>query len=548
MFIKIQKYIKYVTAVIALLLLSFKFYDEDTLATVGTHKIKVEDFKSRYEEYLLTSGIKDNIVTRRSILQNMINEILLYYYDNNEKIFNNPEYLKELEWAKKQTILAFLKDREVYAKITASEQELRDAFLKTNQKIAARHLFAFTEQEADSIYNLVLNGASFDSLAKQIFTDSTLANNGGYIGYFSWGDMDPAFEEAAYNLNVGEISKPVKTKYGYSIIKVEDKVTRPIITEWEFQKKKNHMKQVIRLRKKRTAELEYLNKVVDLNKIIIDEDNLKMLYSKLINNENLETIRDKKICAAYNEKKYSIDELLNRIYEIPEFHRIKINSLESLKSAIKGIVTQDLLMNIAHEKNYHKDSEVISMIEKYNRNIFLKYKRNEIHNNYKFPDSAVYEFYKNNEIYFKAEPQYKIQEIILSNKKLADSLITLINGGEDFGKLAKKFSLRKTTAENSGVIDYSDLSQFGILKEYLIKGELNKVYGPVRYDNYYVIFKILDKKEGYIRDFNEVYNLAHRLLKKEKSKIIMQTYIEKLSSKVKVTLDEKKLSNIKINL
>lgn len=546
------KYKKNITivfiVVLSFLFAAYRFGEDSVLATVGTHKIYINDFIKRYEEYLFSTGIKDNIVTRRSILNNMINEILLYYYDDNTEIFNNPEYLKELKWARKQTILAFLKDREVYAKITAKEEELRDAFLKTNQKVAARHLFAFTDEEADSLYNLLKKGASFDSLAKQIFTDSVLANNGGYLGYFSWGDMDPAFEDAAYNMKIGEISKPIKTKYGYSIIKVEDKVTHPIITEWEFQKKKNHMKQVIRLRKKRTAELEYLNKVVDLNKINIDEGNLKMLYSKLINNENIETIREKRICAVYNEKKYSIDELLNRIYEIPKFHRIKINSLESLKSVIKGIITQDLLMNIAQEKKYDKDSEVISMIEKYNRNIFLKYKRNEIHNNYKFSDSAIFDFYKNNEIYFKTEPQYKIQEIIVNNKKLADSLITLINSGENFNGLAKKYSLRKITAENGGVIDYSNLSQFGILKDYLEKGELNKVYGPVRIENYFVIFKILDKKESQLKDFNEVYDLAHRLLKKEKSKFIMQTYIDKLSSKVKISLDEKKLSNIKINL
>ncbi|MEG8946390.1 peptidylprolyl isomerase [Rosettibacter firmus] len=540
----IRKHKNYLLILLLPVVLSFRVND-DVLAVVGNHKILVNEFKTRYEEFLLTSGIKDNIVTRRSILQNMINEILLYYYDDNKNIFNNPEYLKELNWAKKQTILAFLKDREIYAKIDATEEELRDAFLKTNQKVAARHLFAFTEEEADSLYKLVINGASFDSLAKQIFTDSILANNGGYLGYFSWGDMDPAFEDAAYSMKVGEISKPVKTKYGYSIIKLEDKVTRPIITEWEFQKKKSHMKQIIRLRKKRNAELDYLKKVVDLNKIFVDEQRLKTLFANLIQNKNLENPVSKEVCVKYENKSYTVNELKNRIDEIPEFHRIKINSLEALEAVVKGIVVQDLLMNLAKEKKYDINPEVITMIEKYNKNIFLKYKRAEIHNSFQFPDSAIFEFYKNNKIYFMTEPQFKIQEIIVSSKKVADSLFNLINKGEDFGKIAKENSLK--TAENEGVIEFSNLSQFGVLQDYLEKADLNKVYGPVKIENYYVIFKVLGKKESKLKDFNEVYDLAHRLLKKEKSKFIIQTYIDKLSMNVKINYDENKLSNIKIN-
>ena len=199
-----------------------KTKDEQPVASVGTHEITLGDFHTRYAEYLSSSGVKDNNKVRESVLSNMINEVALYYYDNNRDLFNNKDYKLEQEWSKKQTILAYLKDQEIYAKIQVSDKELREAFLRVNQKIAARHLFAQTEEEADNLYQLLMAGQDFKTLAKQVFTDSTLRNNGGYLGYFTWGDMDPAFEDAAFSLKVGEISKPVKTKYGYSIIKVED--------------------------------------------------------------------------------------------------------------------------------------------------------------------------------------------------------------------------------------------------------------------------------------------------------------------------------------
>ena len=60
--------------------------DERTLASVGDHKITLSDYSKRYNDYLLSTGAKDNIVVRKAILDNMINEILLYYYDTDDDI------------------------------------------------------------------------------------------------------------------------------------------------------------------------------------------------------------------------------------------------------------------------------------------------------------------------------------------------------------------------------------------------------------------------------------------------------------------------------
>ena len=228
-------------------------YDK-TLAEVGSKKIKLSDFEKRYENYLFSTGIKDNLPVREAILNNMINEILLKDYDDNKHVYSNHEFQKELTWTKNQMILAYLKDQQIYAKITATEEETREAFGRMNKKIAARHLFAETEAEANNLYELLKMGVDFDSLAAQIFTDSTLKYNGGFLGYFTWGDMDPAFEDAAFSLKVGEISKPVKTENGYSIIRVDDIVENPIVTESQFQQKKSQIERAIRIYKKKPAE------------------------------------------------------------------------------------------------------------------------------------------------------------------------------------------------------------------------------------------------------------------------------------------------------
>ncbi|MCX7875102.1 MAG: peptidylprolyl isomerase [Melioribacteraceae bacterium] len=524
-------------------------FDKNTiLASVGKKNITVGNFLTRYSDYIFSSGIKDNIVTRRSILNNMINEILLYHYDDNSNIFNNPEYKKELEWARKQTILAFLKDQEIFAKLTATESELRDAFFKTNMKVSARHLFAETEEEAENLYQLLQTGADFNQLAKQVFTDSTLQNNGGYLGFFTWGDMDPNFEDAAFKLNEGEISKPIKTKYGFSIIKVEKKIANPIITEDEFLRKKKHVERIVKMRKISSEEEKFINKIFDSNKLKINDSAINYIFENLSSINQIEKNNPPEFLyvVKYGNKNYSLNEVLQKINELPPFHRRKLNSVQNIKAIIKGFVLQDILLSMAIKKSYDKNPEVQKVISNYFDNIFLRYKREEVANAKVFPDSLIYKFYVDNPQYFMNENQINVQEIILDNKELADSLINEIKKGTNFGLLAKKFSLREWSAKNNGEIGLSDISKFGGIKDTLWKSETGNVVGPIKIQEMFGIFKILDKKNGDVKDFTEVKNLAHRLLKKEKSKPIMEEYIEKLRRKTTVVWDDKLLGSLEL--
>ncbi|MBI1936525.1 MAG: peptidylprolyl isomerase [Ignavibacteriales bacterium] len=521
---------------------------KDVIASVGTHKISLNDFLNRYEEYLASSGVKDNILVRRSVLNNMINELLLFYYDNNKKIFDDDEYQREIKWADKQTILSYLKDQEVYAKITATDEELRDAFAKSNEQIAARHLYAETEEEANNLYQLLQTGADFNELAKQVFADTTLSKNGGYLGYFSWGDMDPAFEDAAYSLRVGEISRPVKTRYGYSIIKLEDRFAKPLLTEDEFLRKKDHMSSVVRIRKKRASEIEFLNKIFDQDKFWMDKNILGNIYNNLTYSLKSSGEMSKKVYSSgtfikYGKKVYTQKEIEKWIENIPTFHKEKINSLETLSVVLKGLVIQDILFDAAVAKGYDKNEYVKNTIGKYHTNIFLRYKRREVSDNKSFPENEILEYYKNNSIYFLESPQVNLQEIIVKEKSLADSLHKKIIDGADFGMLAEKNSLREWSAKNKGIIGLSDINKFGFLKDTLASSDVNQIIGPFNIEGYYGIFKLLEKTESKVKSFESVKGEAERLLKKERSQQIIREYLNSLQSQVKIFVDDNLLGS-----
>ena len=522
--------------------------DDPILATVGDHKITLSEFSERYDNYLFSTGIKDNILVRNAILDNIINEILLYYYNFNENILNDPGFVNELEETRVRIILAYLKDQEVYTKITTTEQEIREAFSRVNEELAARHLFAKTEEEANNLYELAKMGVDFGLLAKQVFTDSVLQNNGGYLGYFTWGDMDPAFEDAAYSLKVGEISAPVQTAYGYSIIKLEDRITNPLLTESEFQRKKSHLENVVKMRKKEPSEVEYIDRLFDETRLTFNDESLEKILINLSVKKNTELGNigaQSQECVRYIDRVYSQAEIEHKISDLPSYYRNKINSIENLHSAIEGILLRDTLYNIAISKGYDTTKAVLDKIEKYKMNIFFNYKKDEIISNAQLPDSVVLKYYRDNINSFSKEPELNLQEILIDNEELADSIVNMINGGRDFGELARKYSLRKWTAENNGIMGYAPLSRFGNYKNLFWDSQVGEVIGPVKIENIFGIFKLLGKEDSKPIEFDTIKEEVTKASQFEAQTEIMKAYLTKIRDEVNIMVDKNLLGSFK---
>ena len=526
--------------------------DDPVVASINSHQIKSSQFTRRYINFLTATGIKDNYKSRKSVLNNMINEIMLYDYDDNKDVFDDAEYKRELEWTNKQTIISYLKDQEVYAKLTASDKELRDAFVKSNEELAARHLFAPTLEEADNLYQLLKIGISFDSLAKQTFTDSVLKNNGGYLGYFKWGDMDPTFEDTVFSMKIGDISRPVKTAYGYSIIKLEDRYIKPILTENEFQNEKSSLERNVKIRKKVPAEKAYIAKIFDWTKLNFYEKSLQNILNKISGNfiDGLEiknSTDEKEACVEYDGTEYTQHEIEQMLDEIPTYHYNKIVSIENLKSVIEGLLIQEKLIEIAKSKGYDKLPRVADAFKLIRTNLFMNYKRKHVVADWDIPDSLVAQFYNNNKHLFQTPQEINVQEIIVDDKFLADSLVNLLQSGADFSELAKSYSLRTWSAENGGVLGLAPLSKFGIFKQILWESPVKDVVGPLQIEDLYGIFRVLEKKESSPIELSIVKEDAKSMAKQERQNSFFIGYIDSLRENYDIRIDENILSNIKIH-
>lgn len=116
-----------------------------------------------------------------------------------------------------------LQEKAVTEEITVSEDEMKEYYAEYKPEIKARHILVKDEKTAKDMKAQLDKGADFEKLAKENSIDPGTVENGGDLGWFGPGQMVPEFEEAAYNLNVDEISKPVETQNGWHVIQLTEK-------------------------------------------------------------------------------------------------------------------------------------------------------------------------------------------------------------------------------------------------------------------------------------------------------------------------------------
>ena len=156
------------------------------------------------------------------LLDNIIDLNVVAAAAKAEKVQNTPEFKKMAKDFEKQLLARYYLEQQAKKNQTKEKLEvLYEQFKKDNppqEEMSAAHILLKTEKEAQDVIQQLQKGADFAELANKVSENKGL--EGGDLGYFSRELMVPEFSEAAFAMKEGEISKkPVKTKFGYHVIK-----------------------------------------------------------------------------------------------------------------------------------------------------------------------------------------------------------------------------------------------------------------------------------------------------------------------------------------
>jgi peptidyl-prolyl cis-trans isomerase C len=158
---------------------------------------------------------------REVLLTYLVNVNLLAQAAEKQKAEQEPNFAKRIAFARKKVLVQTLMEQETKkATSDAAIKKFYDEKAKPETEVHARHILVETEEQAKDIAAQLKKGADFAELAKKVSKDP--GSDGGDLGYITKEQVVPEFGNVAFSLGKGKISDPVKTQFGWHVIKVED--------------------------------------------------------------------------------------------------------------------------------------------------------------------------------------------------------------------------------------------------------------------------------------------------------------------------------------
>lgn len=258
--------------------------NSDVVASVDGEKISKDDL---YEAMVKQGGQQalDGLISQKVVeLEAKKQNITVTEQDTQKELdkyyaqYGGEEVFKQaltqsgytLEQVKKDMELTVKLNKLLEPRIKISEDEKKKYFEENKatfgqpKQVKASHILVETEDKAKEIKEKLAKGEDFAKLAKENSTDPGSKENGGDLGFFGSGQMVKEFEDAANALKVGEISAPVKTEYGYHIIKVTETKDAK---EANFEESKDKITDTLKEQKMQTEYGAWMQEVYTKYKI-----------------------------------------------------------------------------------------------------------------------------------------------------------------------------------------------------------------------------------------------------------------------------------------
>jgi peptidyl-prolyl cis-trans isomerase C len=250
-------------AMVLLASLPLRAEDNPVLAKVNGAEIRQSDVALAEEELGPSLAQMDPATKKESVLAFLIDMKIVAKAAEDKKLEDRPDFKARLAFTRNRLLMDNL--LAVEGKAATTDEAMKKVYaeaakqIEGEQEVHARHILVESEDEAKAIEAELKKGADFAELAKKKSKDPG-ASDGGDLGFFTKDQMVPEFSTVAFALEPGKISDPVKSQFGWHVIKVEEKRNRKAP---DFEQVKAQIETYVT----RKAQAEYVAKLRESAKV-----------------------------------------------------------------------------------------------------------------------------------------------------------------------------------------------------------------------------------------------------------------------------------------
>lgn len=395
---------------------------------------------------------------------------------------------------------------------------------------------------ADSVLLQLKNGADFSELAKKYSDDTSSKQKGGDLGFFERRQMVPEFEEAAFNLKVGEISDVVQTNFGYHIIKFVEKQPYP-----QFEDDVKNLKELYQKNRYNDDYADYINSLKSKYKFTLNNETVDLIIDNCDSSrfgteyKNKEAIIGKELYN-FDSVVVTADEFMKEINNKPDFAGKPIFERTEVIKAI-DMLAEEQLMNNAAMNLQNENEDFASLMTEYRQGVYIfKLQEDEVWSKLKIDSVKVYNYWEKNKENYSWPERIEFGEIFSMKDSLINKYYTDLKQGADFDSLAALYTERPGKSKNKGRyklqdVDYSDLTRFANTLE-----KVGNYSEPIENSGGYSIFCLFDRRHAELKTYDEAKTEATGDVQEIETKRLENEFLTKLDNIYKSVIYDDELS------
>jgi len=410
-----SKYLSVLFLVFIILACTESQHDENNvIATIGDRNITQDEFRMFYELDPNFGIDSSGINALRDEVIFYLNQIKAYRKAQSDNLTSDPIFKRAVNWEKRQAMLRQLFREKILDRISVSEKELTDFFKRGKTRVHVRHLFVKDAEQISQIQMRLDKGESFEKIAADIYSDSLLAANGGDLGWIELSELDENFAQNIENLNVRQVSKAFRTKWGYHIAEVLDRKDQLLLNESEFESKKSSIrKKLVQIKSQELSRRFVSSYMADINPqpvkrtflflwqaIVppVEKESSNLPIRQMLSNTLITDAKEKLApdltLISFKGGEVSLGEFLDAMEEIPASQRPRFKSQQELSRQIAIWIRDEMLFKEARGSSLDDHPKVKEEVQRFSEEQSYYFYLNQINDTLTVPDK-VNQYYNN---------------------------------------------------------------------------------------------------------------------------------------------------------
>lgn len=517
---------------------------DKTLAEVGRLKITLGDFQDAYKPPMIPEDSASVLAGKQELLDRMVEQKLMVAEAVSRGLDQDPKLAQDLEELKKNILLQELYREEIIKKSQPTDSEVKKFYQRLGKEAKASHILVKTEPEAKEVAAALKAGSDFAQLAGEKSVDRASALRGGELGWFGWGRMVDEFQQAAFSLKPGQVSKPVKSAFGYHIIRLDSLRDVPL---QPFEEMKDRIRQQIAYTKPREQANRYVNKLREGANIKLKEDVLKSLAARQTPGQlalpEASPEELKKTLITYDGGSWTVQKFYDTVNRMMR-GAADLSQIERVREQMEGLIVSDLLLARARSKGLDQNPKVKAQFSRTKDNMLAEaVYREEISAKVVLSPEGVKKYYQENRKEFFQPAKALVHIIALPDQASAQEAYGLLAKGADFAQLARERSTDPSRA-SGGVLRWVEAgdAEFPELAKTAFALPLNQVCRPFGYRGGFALIKVTERTPAKQRSFEESQREIEFKQRQTQEEALLASLLATLKEKYPVKIHQELLA------